>query len=300
MNGLMYRLGLITILVLCSAGTLAAKDWRGILPLHSTRTDVEKLLGPPETNKPGLLSYSLEEGEIVIILAEEGPDLSKNCASPLAAGTVLWIRVVPRAELLLRHLNLDESPFRKFNASNVADAEFEGFVNEDEGLVLRAHKGLVEEMVYLASALDRPRCAGFYSDLESFVTVRSFSCGFMRKFDEYGDILFSDEKARLDNFAIQIQNSPETNAHVIVYAGQKAVAAEAQLRGERIKNYLINVRELDPKRVTVVDGGHMNSLTVQLYVLPDGVTPPEPDPTVKPEDVQIIFEKQKRRVLKGR
>src|SRR6185503_8202733 len=29
-----------------------------------------------------------------------------------------------------------------------------------------------------------------------------------RKFDEYGNIRFNDEKARLDNYAIQLQNEP--------------------------------------------------------------------------------------------
>ncbi len=28
------------------------------------------------------------------------------------------------------------------------------------------------------------------------------------KFDEYGNIKFNDEKARLDNYAIQLQNQP--------------------------------------------------------------------------------------------
>ena len=28
------------------------------------------------------------------------------------------------------------------------------------------------------------------------------------KFDEYGNIKFNDEKARLDNYAIQLQNEP--------------------------------------------------------------------------------------------
>ncbi len=146
-------------------------------------------------------------------------------------------------------------------------------------------------MVYLASALDRPRCAGFYSDIEGFVRV---PVGCARKFDEWGDIKFADEKARLDNFAIQILNTPEARGHVIVYAGQKAVVAEAQLRGNRIKDYLLNVRNLRLDQVTVVDGGHRESLTVELWVLPTDSTPPDPYPTVQAKDVEIIYEKPKR------
>jgi hypothetical protein len=40
------------------------------------------------------------------------------------------------------------------------------------------------------------------------------------KFDEYGDICPGDEKARLDNFAIQLQNNPELQAYIIFYGGR--------------------------------------------------------------------------------
>jgi hypothetical protein len=36
-----------------------------------------------------------------------------------------------------------------------------------------------------------------------------------RKFDEFGDILLTDIKARLDGFALQLQNEPETRGFII-------------------------------------------------------------------------------------
>jgi hypothetical protein len=35
-----------------------AKEWRGIIPLHSTRADVEKLLGPPPNDEAALYQPS--------------------------------------------------------------------------------------------------------------------------------------------------------------------------------------------------------------------------------------------------
>src|SRR4026207_2045790 len=35
------------IVLLCSSSTADAKEWRGIVPLRSTRADVERLLGRP-------------------------------------------------------------------------------------------------------------------------------------------------------------------------------------------------------------------------------------------------------------
>lgn len=292
----MKPLGLILILVLCSAASATAKDWRGILPLHSTRADVERMLGQPNTNSSRFFSsYDLEEEKILIAFADD-----RDCLSSVAPDTVLLIRVSPTVERSLAQYNFDERRFRKFTASQATALELLGLVNEEEGLVIRTRKGIVEEMVYIASAVDRPRCPSPYSDVERFAGLTVFRCGLIRKFDEYGDILFSDEKARLDNFAITLENLPDHSAHLIVYAGRKALVAEAQQRGNRARDYLVNVRGIESSRVTVVDAGHQEDLAVQLYVLPPGVTPPEPYPTVAAKDVEILYEKPKRRSRRNR
>ena len=95
------------------------------------------------------------------------------------------------------------------------------------------------------------------------------------KFDEYGNIRFNDEKARLDNYAIQLQNDPTSTATIIVYG---SCAGEAQQRGDRAKDYLVNTRGIEAGRITVVDGGCRSDLTVQLWIVPSGSTPPAADP----------------------
>ena len=288
----MTRVVLIMFVLVCSTGSLAAKDWRGILPMHSTRADVERLLGSPITVH-GQSGHSLRDAEVSIVYAQKKSPGITDCLS-VAEDTVLAIRVTPSANLSLKDLNFDESRFRQFNPAQISQTEYQGFINEEEGLVIRVRKGIVQEMVYVASAMDRPRCPGFYSDLESFVRLPAIACAL--RFDGYGYVEFEDEKARLDNFAIQILNTgPESNGHVIVYAGRKATVAEAQLRANRIKDYLLNVREIDPKRLTVVDGGHQEEFMVELYIVPAGAAPPEPSPTVEAKDVELIYERPKRR-----
>jgi hypothetical protein len=95
-----------------------------------------------------------------------------------------------------------------------------------------------------------------------------------RKFDEYGNIRFNDEKARLDNYAIQLQNEPGSAATIIVYG---SCVGEAQQRGDRAKDYLVNTRGIEAGRITVVDGGCRAELTVQLWVVPQGATAPTVD-----------------------
>jgi hypothetical protein len=92
-----------------------------------------------------------------------------------------------------------------------------------------------------------------------------------RKFDEYGNIRFNDEKARLDNYAIELQNDPTAQGTIIAYG---SCEGEGQTRADRAKNYLVNTRGIDAGRITAVDGGCREDLTVQLWIVPSGATAP--------------------------
>lgn len=94
-----------------------------------------------------------------------------------------------------------------------------------------------------------------------------------RKFDEYGNIRFNDEKARLDNFAIQLQNEPTAQGYIIGYG---SCDAEGQTRANRAKDYLVNTRGIDGSRLMVVDGGCMPELKVELWICPSGSAAPTP------------------------
>ncbi|MDQ6652260.1 MAG: hypothetical protein M3Y84_05915, partial [Acidobacteriota bacterium] len=91
------------------------------------------------------------------------------------------------------------------------------------------------------------------------------------KFDEYGNIKFNDEKARLDNYAIQLQNQPGAQGYIVVYG---SCAGEAQARADRAKDYLVNTRQIDAGRLVTIDGGCRSDLSVELWIVPTGATPP--------------------------
>ncbi|HET6977692.1 MAG TPA: hypothetical protein VFI24_15280 [Pyrinomonadaceae bacterium] len=95
-----------------------------------------------------------------------------------------------------------------------------------------------------------------------------------QKFDEYGNIRFNDEKARLDNYAIQLQNQPGSGGTIIVYG---TCQGEGQQRGDRAKDYLVNTRGIEAGRITVVDGGCSSELKVQLWIVPSGAAAPAVD-----------------------
>jgi len=113
---------------------------------------------------------------------------------------------------------------------------------------------------------------------------RSRSCSFSvlskptqpicTKFDEYSDLKFNDEKARLDNFAIQLQQQPGTQGYYVIFG---SCDGEADQRSQRAVDYLVNTRGIDRGRITVVNGGCRETLTVELWTCPTGANPPTPN-----------------------
>ena len=96
------------------------------------------------------------------------------------------------------------------------------------------------------------------------------------KFDEYYDIARNDEKARLDNYAIELQQQPGSQGYVIVYPSRKADGSAAQARAQRIVDYLVNTRGLDSHRVVTIMGPAREDWLFELWVVPEGAPPPVP------------------------
>jgi hypothetical protein len=97
-----------------------------------------------------------------------------------------------------------------------------------------------------------------------------------RRFDEFPDIARNDEKARLDNFAIELQNDPTATAYVIVYPGKAGKRGEVQEHSGRVVDYLVNSRGLDQRRIVTLVGPKRDQLHVELWLTPQGATPPNP------------------------
>jgi len=137
---------------------------------------------------------------------------------------------------------------------------------------------------------------------------RTASCSFSivaptpecRKFDEYGNIAFNDEKARLDNYAIQLQSDPTATGYIIAYAGRTDPAGTAQARADRAKNYLVTTRGIDAGRITIIDGGCREALAVELFVCPASATAPTASATVPCEPGPAKRVKGRRSTRRGR
>lgn len=94
-----------------------------------------------------------------------------------------------------------------------------------------------------------------------------------QKFDEFGDILLTDLKARLDNFAIQLQQQPGTRGFVISYRSHRDLPGLSSRLLAPIKYYMINTRGIAPDRLVIMDGGEADCLGYELWIVPVGKTP---------------------------
>jgi hypothetical protein len=97
-----------------------------------------------------------------------------------------------------------------------------------------------------------------------------------RKFDEFPDIARNDEKARLDNYAVELQNDPSATGYVIVYPGGSGRPGEVQKHTARVVDYLVNSRGIDAHRLVTLAGGTKEELMVELWISPSGATTPKP------------------------
>jgi len=97
-----------------------------------------------------------------------------------------------------------------------------------------------------------------------------------RKFDEFPDISRNDEKARLDNYGVELQSDPASTAYIIVYPGRSGRSGDVQRHATRIVDYLVNSRAIDAQRIVTLVGGTREGLMVELRTCPQGATPPNP------------------------
>ena len=94
-----------------------------------------------------------------------------------------------------------------------------------------------------------------------------------QKFDEFGDVQWSDLIARLDNFAIQLMNEPGATGFILVYRTRRDLPGLSYALAMRAKEYLVLTRGLPNERISTVDGGIAEHLTQELWIVSPGSAP---------------------------
>ncbi len=284
-----------TALIICSwaissAITLsAAEGWHGIVPLHSTRTDVERQLGFPRESSGIASTYDTDSERVLVFYSGERCKKGEWNVPP---DTVVSFVVSPNSKVQLSSLKLDKTKYKRVPDYHVQGAVH--YVSREEGVrvetrLIKAEDEFVISISYEPAIKDLYlRCPGAAALTNSDVDAPP-----PYKFDEYSNILPGDEESRLDNLAIYLHQNPKLVGYVIAYGGKRAAAGDAMGHAQHAKNYLVKERNIQAERIVTMDGGYRNECVIELYITVAGGSAPSATPTIIRHDVQNIGKKSK-------
>ena len=283
---------LFLISALAAAPRAEAKGWRGIVPLHTTRAEVEKLLGPPAERRTESSVLYRTETETVLITYARGLPCGigeKYGQWRVPRDTVESLLITPKMGSPLSKLTIDESKYKKSSGGHRPEDIY--YTNEQDGETLRVFMKDVMEITYSPAASDEHlRCTGTAGSSAN-------NCKDLAPpaFDTYDPISLAQENKRLDNFVITLSEQPGRTGYIISYGGKRSRIREAAARAQRARNYLIRARSFPPPQLKAIDGGYREKASVELHIVPPGGCPPKATPTIDPRDVQIVRRKRSRR-----
>jgi hypothetical protein len=139
------KLIISSVWLLLSVIYTQAQGWRGIVPLHSTRTDVERLIGLPSDSNKVMAYYYLENETVAIQYITGGCEKGYEWNVPLE--TVLTVAVHPKIKPKLSELQIDLTKFKREVNPHIADIVF--YVNKEDGIGIETRVN--EESVYSIS-----------------------------------------------------------------------------------------------------------------------------------------------------
>lgn len=132
-------------------GHSRVEGWRGIVPLHSTRADVERLLGAGANECK--CAYYLED--VNVFFDYSSGDCKSGGVWDVPSGTVMRITVYTKPTLRWSTLNVDKSKFIKKQDGHIKANV--SYTNDDEGLTLQVNEetDIVMGFYYIPSAKDQ-------------------------------------------------------------------------------------------------------------------------------------------------
>ena len=240
-----------------------ATGWRGIVPLHSTRSDVERLLGAPT----GECKCFYETGsESIKVEYAKAPCVGYPSGWNVSQDTVLTIAVRSARPRAFSDLALTLDGFYKA----ADDTLTRYYSNRAEGIEYAVSaQGVVNSVSYIPSSNDAHlRCPCFPAIDES--TQRSTS------FDQFALKAIDDTLARLDNYIIRLQQDDRWTGYMVLYRGRRASKNRMATYRRAIMRHVISTRAVPVRRIKLIDGGYRTEPEMELFLLTAELSPPEP------------------------
>lgn len=148
------RLLLCVCLILVVTASSQAQGWRSIVPLHSTRADVERLIGKPNFKYD---LYDFENERVDILYSQDPCSEGLQGMWNVPRDTVISITVAPKIKLLLSELQINLQRFKKTEESPLPGYLL--YTNEEEGItyVVLKEDSQIMKIHYGATTNDKPQ-----------------------------------------------------------------------------------------------------------------------------------------------
>ncbi|MGH9949909.1 MAG: hypothetical protein ACRD6X_22300 [Pyrinomonadaceae bacterium] len=114
--------------------------WKGIKPLHTTVTEVQKLLGEPEIDKFGYYRYKSDEAFVLINFSSEPCESSDYGRGKfnVPEGTVLDYFVSLQSRTPIANLKFNRNDYFRDLSGDVRNSVL--YVNHDRSIIISASK----------------------------------------------------------------------------------------------------------------------------------------------------------------
>jgi hypothetical protein len=137
--------------------------WRGLVPLRSTRDDVERVLGAPKSSSHPHYFYDAEKEKVTVRYSADTCNRGSGADWDVPVNTVVTITVTPKAKLLIKDLHLD---LRNYARSEIAHPRgLVLYVSQEDGIGIESKLEdgceIVMSVTYQPTTKDKGmRCPG--------------------------------------------------------------------------------------------------------------------------------------------
>jgi hypothetical protein len=277
---------LMMCLALClvDASACYGQGWRGIVPLRSTRQDVERAIGRP-TESNGI-TYNLKDERVSIFYSSSPCVTGWPYGWNVAPDVVTKIVVYPQVKVTVAELGINTIDYTRTQNSRLGGVDY---TNKEIGISIGVNNnGDVDVVQYEPSLKDKglllcPDAALRQQEIESGQSA------YIVPITHYSNLSRKEEATRMGFFAEQVKKYPvNSKIYIIGYADPKECEDEATNRINRVKNRLASHLRIDPDRIDTINGGRKNAVWTELYVVRPGGPRPLATPEISPASVTRV------------
>ena len=244
----LFKLFFLFLAFVITAQEVAAAEWRGLVPLRSTRADVVRLFGECANEKRACV-FAIENEDILIVFS--GP----NECDGMPEGTVLSIQRELQIATTFDALNLDRRRFKSFDPSIPRNMGYRGFIDEKSGLLFKTFRGEVFQINYIAPKEQWQVCRVYYQRPREFVEVITPHVMMVQSVVCPGSSRVAGEKV------IIVANYFPTGQRILV---SWDISHGQILKGQNTRRIVLDTTGLQGKTVTVtaeVNDGNQHTAT---------------------------------------